>query len=91
MRFPALCLLLFLAPCFPPLALAQTHVAVPRVTHPSAGQTLYFVLTDRFENGKSDNDTGAIPAVATITASIPRHSPITTAATLWDSLRGSIT
>jgi len=58
MRFPALCLLLFLAPCFPPLALAQTHVAVPRVTHPSAGQTLYFVLTDRFENGKSDNDTG---------------------------------
>ncbi|MBA4136635.1 MAG: alpha-amylase [Opitutus sp.] len=33
-------------------------VAVPRFTHPGAGQTVYFVLTDRFANGRADNDTG---------------------------------
>jgi alpha-amylase len=31
---------------------------VPRFTHPGAGQTYYFVLTDRFANGRTDNDTG---------------------------------
>jgi alpha-amylase len=33
-------------------------IAVPRFTHPGAGQTYYFVLTDRFANGRADNDTG---------------------------------
>lgn len=33
-------------------------VVAPRFTHPGAGQTVYFVLTDRFANGRADNDTG---------------------------------
>ncbi|MBE2213839.1 MAG: alpha-amylase [Opitutaceae bacterium] len=33
-------------------------VAMPRYTHPGAGQTLYFVLTDRFANGSTANDLG---------------------------------
>ncbi len=33
-------------------------VSVPRFTHPGAGQTIYFVLTDRFANGSTANDTG---------------------------------
>ena len=33
-------------------------VAMPRFTHPGAGQTLYFVLTDRFANGSTANDLG---------------------------------
>lgn len=37
---------------------APAPVAVPRLTHPGAGQTLYFVLTDRFANGNPANDTG---------------------------------
>lgn len=37
-------------------------VAVPRFTHPGAGQTFYFVLTDRFANGSTANDGGALPA-----------------------------
>ncbi|HWA27880.1 MAG TPA: alpha-amylase family glycosyl hydrolase [Lacunisphaera sp.] len=36
-------------------------VVVPRFTHPGAGQTFYFVLTDRFANGRTDNDTGGFP------------------------------
>ncbi len=36
-------------------------VAVPRFTHPGAGQAIYFVLTDRFANGSSANDTGGFP------------------------------
>jgi alpha-amylase len=36
-------------------------VSVPRFTHPGAGQTFYFVLTDRFANGRTDNDTGGQP------------------------------
>src|SRR5690349_19541313 len=36
-------------------------VAVPRFTHPGAGQTFYFVLTDRFANGSTANDTGGFP------------------------------
>lgn len=45
-------------------AAAPTDVAppsVPRFTHPGAGQTIYFVLTDRFANGRTDNDTGGYP------------------------------
>ncbi len=34
---------------------------VPRFTHPGTGQTFYFVLTDRFANGRTDNDTGGYP------------------------------
>jgi glycosidase len=36
-------------------------VSVPRLTHPGAGQTFYFVLIDRFANGSSSNDTGGFP------------------------------
>lgn len=36
-------------------------VVVPRFTHPGAGQTFYFVLTDRFANGSTANDTGRFP------------------------------
>jgi alpha-amylase len=36
-------------------------IAIPRFTHPGAGQTFYFVLTDRFANGRTDNDTGGFP------------------------------
>jgi glycosidase len=35
-------------------------VSVPRFTHPGAGQVIYFVLTDRFANGSTANDTGGI-------------------------------
>ena len=44
------------------LARAQpvSPVAVPRFTHPGAGQTVYFVLTDRFANGSTANDRGGI-------------------------------
>ncbi len=35
-------------------------VTVPRFTHPGAGQVFYFLLTDRFANGNSLNDTGGI-------------------------------
>ncbi|MDI1248116.1 MAG: alpha-amylase family glycosyl hydrolase [Lacunisphaera sp.] len=43
------------------LARAQPAVSVPRFTHPGAGQTFYFVLTDRFANGNTANDTGGVP------------------------------
>ncbi len=43
-----------------PLA-AAVGPSVPRLTHPGAGQTFYFVLTDRFANGRTDNDTGGYP------------------------------
>lgn len=33
---------------------------MPRFTHPGAGQTVYFVLTDRFSNGNPANDTGGM-------------------------------
>lgn len=39
----------------------ETAVSVPRLTHPGAGQTFYFVLTDRFANGDTANDTGGFP------------------------------
>ncbi|HLP01943.1 MAG TPA: alpha-amylase family glycosyl hydrolase, partial [Opitutaceae bacterium] len=35
-------------------------VPVPRFTHPGAGQTIYFVLTDRFANGSGANDRGGL-------------------------------
>ncbi|MDP3072949.1 MAG: alpha-amylase family glycosyl hydrolase [Opitutaceae bacterium] len=40
------------------------EVTAPRFTHPGAGQTFYFVLTDRFANGSAANDTGGIPGGA---------------------------
>ena len=36
----------------------ETSIVVPRFTHPGAGQTFYFVLTDRFANGSIANDRG---------------------------------
>ncbi|MDP1579244.1 MAG: alpha-amylase family glycosyl hydrolase [Candidatus Didemnitutus sp.] len=44
--------------CVLPLAVFAQPVVVPRFTHPGAGQTFYFVLTDRFANGNPANDTG---------------------------------
>lgn len=41
---------------------AASAVVVPRFTHPGAGQTFYFVLTDRFANGSTANDGGELPA-----------------------------
>jgi glycosidase len=41
---------------------AASLVALPRFTHPGAGQTFYFVLPDRFANGSTANDGGALPA-----------------------------
>jgi len=40
---------------------AGDAIVVPRFTHAGAGQTFYFVLTDRFANGRTDNDTGGYP------------------------------
>ena len=42
------------------LATPPSLVSVPRHTHPGAGNTFYFVLTDRFANGRTDNDTGGL-------------------------------
>ena len=39
---------------------APGALSIPRFTHPGAGQTFYFVLTDRFANGTTANDTGGI-------------------------------
>ena len=53
---------LFLLAAAPPAARAAecAPVSVPRITHPGAGQVIYFVLTDRFANGSTLNDTGGI-------------------------------
>lgn len=50
---------LCLAPGAP--AAASAPVSVPRFTHPGTGQVFYFVMTDRFANGRTDNDTGGFP------------------------------
>lgn len=47
-----------LATILPAAAASAPVVAVPRFTHPGAGQTFYFVLTDRFANGSTANDRG---------------------------------
>ncbi len=52
------CLLLLLSPLV--RGEAGPAVSVPRLTHPGAGQTLYFVLTDRFANGSAANDNGGL-------------------------------
>ena len=38
----------------------HAQVSVPPVRHPGAGQTIYFLLTDRFANGSTANDAGGI-------------------------------
>lgn len=48
------------ATCSALFAASPAPVALPRITHPGAGQTIYFVLTDRFANGRADNDTGGL-------------------------------
>jgi len=39
---------------------APEPVSAPRFTHPGAGQVCYFLLTDRFANGSTANDTGGL-------------------------------
>ena len=46
-------------------------VAVPRFTHPGAGQTIYFVLTDRFANGSVANDRGGVAGGPDVTGFDP--------------------
>jgi len=46
-------------------------VAVPRFTHPGAGQTIYFVLTDRFANGSTANDRGSLDGGPEVTGFDP--------------------
>ena len=53
-RFPRLLFLLAI------LATRSRAQSVPRFTHPGAGQVFYFLLTDRFANGNTANDTGNI-------------------------------
>ena len=48
------------APVVPVPAATAPLVSVPRFTHPGAGQTFYFVLTDRFANGSAANDRGGL-------------------------------
>ena len=55
-----LCLLAGLSAALAHCAEPVSSGAVPRFTHPGAGQTFYFLLTDRFANGRADNDTGGI-------------------------------
>ena len=58
--FPAparLCVALFL---LGGAAGGRAHVSVPPVRHPGAGRTIYFLVTDRFANGFTANDTGGI-------------------------------
>jgi glycosidase len=52
----------FLLPaCWLALAAGAAEASpVPPQTHPGAGQTFYFVLTDRFANGNPTNDTGGL-------------------------------
>lgn len=46
-------------------------VSVPRLTHPGAGQTFYFVLTDRFANGSTANDAGGLSGGPDVTGFDP--------------------
>lgn len=55
-----ICRLIALAVAAPALAQPVPPVSVPRFTHPGTGQTMYFVLTDRFANGSTANDTGGL-------------------------------
>lgn len=48
----------------PPPTPVLPAITVPRLTHPGAGQTFYFLLTDRFANGAAANDTGGLPGGA---------------------------
>ncbi len=60
---PRICITLGLMAGFAalPAVCSTDPVVVPRFTHPGAGQTFYFVLTDRFANGSTANDTGGFP------------------------------
>ena len=52
-------------------SLSAAPVVVPRYTHPSAGQTLYFLLTDRFANGSPANDRGGLEGGPEVTGFDP--------------------
>ena len=56
-----------------PAADAPTPISVPRYIHPGTGQVVYFVLTDRFANGTTANDTGGIPGGALQHGYDPTH------------------
>ena len=48
-------------------------VSAPRLTHPGAGQTIYFLLTDRFANGNPANDTGGMAGGAEVSGFDPKR------------------
>jgi alpha-amylase len=50
----------FSAPVLVATAPATPAISVPRFTHPGTGQTVYFLLTDRFANGSTANDQGGL-------------------------------
>lgn len=54
-----------------PAAWGGEPVSVPRYTHPGAGQTFYFLLADRFANGRTDNDRGGLAGGPEITGFDP--------------------
>jgi alpha-amylase len=66
MRFPFCGIVRFglLAAAAPSASLLPATITAPvtiaPATHPSAGQILYFTLTDRFANGSSSNDRGGL-------------------------------
>ena len=60
MRTPARLLSLLTLATGLAVAARSADQPIPRFTHPGAGQTFYFVLTDRFANGNPANDTGAL-------------------------------
>ena len=72
------CLLLFLSPLV--RGEAGPAVSVPRLTHPGAGQTLYFVLTDRFANGSAANDNGGLTGGPDVTGFDPTRISVVPAA-----------
>src|SRR5688572_18065197 len=55
----------------PSAGFAGEPLTVPRFTHPGAGQTFYFVLADRFANGRTDNDNGGLTGGPNITGFDP--------------------
>ncbi len=61
MKLPTLPLVATLLAVFSCLSAVPAPVVVPRPAHPGAGQTVYFVLTDRFANGNPANDRGGYP------------------------------
>ena len=53
-------------------ALTQVGITAPVVRLPATGEVIYFVLTDRFDNGDPTNDTGGLGS-GTADADVLRH------------------